>query len=78
MLSASALNGEAQANMATVFETPRTLAEQIAARERHIILEVLAANGGRIAETAAQLGVSRKNLWEKMRKLNIQLTASHG
>jgi len=31
----------------------------------------LAANDNRIADTAAALGISRKNLWEKMKRLRI-------
>ncbi|HET7833656.1 MAG TPA: sigma-54 dependent transcriptional regulator [Gallionella sp.] len=40
--------------------------------EKKYIEDRLSANNGRIAETAASLGISRKNLWEKMKKLNIQ------
>ena len=39
--------------------------------ERSYIVRALAANDGRIAQTAASLGISRKNLWEKMKKLDI-------
>jgi DNA-binding NtrC family response regulator len=46
----------------------QTLADHVAASERRRIIEALAANQGRIAETAMQLGISRKNLWEKMKK----------
>ncbi|MBL8487748.1 MAG: sigma-54-dependent Fis family transcriptional regulator [Rhodocyclaceae bacterium] len=60
-------------------EPPRTLADHLAASERRYITEILAGNGGRISETATQLGISRKNLWEKMRKLAIQArTAEDG
>ena len=69
-LSAAMLFGETGAT--AVAEPPRTLADQVAVAERSHIVEALAANDGRIAETAAQLGISRKNLWEKMRKLDIQ------
>ena len=40
--------------------------------ERSYIARALAANSGRIAQSAATLGISRKNLWEKMKKLGIQ------
>ncbi len=40
--------------------------------ERRRIREALEAHQGRIAETAESLGISRKNLWEKMRKYKIQ------
>ncbi len=39
--------------------------------ERSYIMRALAANDGRIAQTATSLGISRKNLWEKMKKLAI-------
>ena len=51
---------------------PLSLADHVAGSERTYILDALAVNGGRIADTAAQLGISRKNLWEKMRKLGIR------
>ena len=40
--------------------------------ERSYIARALAANSGRIAQSAATLGISRKNLWEKLKKLGIQ------
>ena len=49
-----------------------TLSDYLGEREREYIRQVLQANGGRIADTAAALGISRKNLWEKMKKLQIQ------
>ncbi len=39
--------------------------------ERAYIRKALAECDGRIADTAALLGISRKNLWEKMRKLEM-------
>ncbi|MBI5107837.1 MAG: sigma-54-dependent Fis family transcriptional regulator [Rhodocyclales bacterium] len=39
--------------------------------ERAYIRRALGECDGRIADTAALLGISRKNLWEKMRKLGI-------
>jgi DNA-binding NtrC family response regulator len=47
------------------------LAEYLQACERRYIEQALRANRWRMAETAAALGISRKNLWEKMRKLGI-------
>ncbi|HZV54196.1 MAG TPA: sigma-54 dependent transcriptional regulator [Rhodocyclaceae bacterium] len=49
-----------------------TLSGYLGAREMEYIEQALAANDGRIADTAAALGISRKNLWEKMKKLGIQ------
>jgi transcriptional regulator of acetoin/glycerol metabolism len=40
--------------------------------ERARILEVLEGNGWSIIEAASDLGISRKNLWEKMRRLRIE------
>jgi len=39
--------------------------------ERERIIGALNANGWRRLDTAAELGISRKVLWEKMRKLQI-------
>ena len=39
--------------------------------ERHYILEVLDQQGWQMNRTASALGISRKNLWEKMRRLGI-------
>ncbi len=47
------------------------LAEYLQACERRYIESALRANRWRMAETAAVLGISRKNLWEKLRKLGI-------
>jgi len=49
-----------------------TLAGYVSGRERERILEMLIANGWHIGQTAASLRISRKNLWEKMKKLDIQ------
>jgi DNA-binding NtrC family response regulator len=40
--------------------------------EREFILRALEQRGWHVTETAESLGISRKNLWEKMRKLGIQ------
>jgi DNA-binding NtrC family response regulator len=52
-----------------------SLGSYLAESERLYIQKALASNDGRIADTAAALGISRKNLWEKMRKLDIQPAA---
>lgn len=51
--------------------TLESLSEYIQACERKYINNCLRVNQGHIAETAASLGISRKNLWEKMKKLGI-------
>ncbi len=48
-----------------------SLTTHLRATERRFIEQALAEHDGRIKETAAALGISRKNLWEKMRKLEI-------
>jgi DNA-binding NtrC family response regulator len=49
-----------------------TLDAYLRACEREFIARALDEHGWRVTETAAELGISRKNLWEKMRKLGIQ------
>jgi len=53
-------------------DVPRqALSEYLQECERTYIRHALAECEGRIADTAALLGISRKNLWEKMRKLGM-------
>lgn len=47
------------------------LREYLHERERHHIMQVLVEHAWHINESAVALGISRKNLWEKMRKLQI-------
>ena len=47
------------------------LGDFLSRQERDYIEAALAQHGGRIADTAAALGISRKNLWEKMKRLDI-------
>ena len=39
--------------------------------ERRYIDQVLKDNAGRISKSATALGISRKNLWAKMKKLRL-------
>ncbi len=48
------------------------LGEYLRACERRYILQALEQQQWRLGHTAESLGISRKNLWEKMRKLDIQ------
>ena len=50
-----------------------SLGDYLEAHERRYIEEALRAKSGRIADTAAVLGICRKTLWEKMKKLNLHL-----
>ena len=53
--------------------TSETLDEHLKVFERQYILRVLATHEGhgRITRAAATLGISRKNLWERMKRLGI-------
>ncbi|MDR0361168.1 MAG: sigma-54 dependent transcriptional regulator [Planctomycetota bacterium] len=48
-----------------------SLASAVKRAERAHIGKVLSIHGGNRSQTAAALGISRKNLWEKMRQLGI-------
>ncbi|CAL60694.1 AoxR regulatory protein [Herminiimonas arsenicoxydans] len=48
------------------------LAEFNREQERRYLVQVLAHYSGQMAQTAAALGISRKTLWEKTRKLGIK------
>jgi len=53
--------------------TPDTTLEAfLREREREFILRALEEHRWHVSETADGLGISRKNLWEKMRKLGIR------
>lgn len=47
------------------------LGDWLAQQERDYIQRALAANNGRVQDTARLLGISRKTLWEKMKRLEI-------
>lgn len=49
---------------------PLTLANARGESERRLILDALARTGGRKAEAAKLLNISRKTLWEKMKSVN--------
>jgi transcriptional regulator of acetoin/glycerol metabolism len=44
----------------------------MAETERRTIMEALVRNDWAISKTAQFLGISRKNLWEKMRRYQIE------
>ncbi|MDH3673218.1 MAG: sigma-54 dependent transcriptional regulator [Gammaproteobacteria bacterium] len=52
--------------------TDETLRGYLSEREREYILQILAEHAWQIKDSADALGISRKNLWEKMRKWQIQ------
>ncbi len=53
---------------------PQTLADQVAAAERHIIQQALIANGNSLKDTYRALGISRKTLYDKMQKHGLSTT----
>jgi hypothetical protein len=55
-----------------------TLDQYIRECERGYIQQALQRCQGQIAHTAAYLGISRKNLWEKMKRLQIPSRAQEG
>jgi DNA-binding NtrC family response regulator len=48
------------------------LSQYLQSCERRYIINALNRHGWRMGDTALALGISRKNLWEKIRKLDIQ------
>ncbi len=59
-----------QGNRQRVFPGGR-LAEVLAHAEKECLMQALAASGGNRTEAAKNLGISRKNLWEKLKLHNI-------
>jgi len=53
-----------------------TLEDHLRECERSYILQALQRCGGQIGQTATHLGISRKNLWEKMKRLEIDSRAA--
>ena len=54
--------------------TPRTLPELLAEHERLIIIETLVRCGGSRTLASRILGISRKGLYDRIRRLRINLT----
>ncbi len=61
----------ASAAPANADETPKTLAEAVAKAEKTCILQALQTTAGNKTEAATILGISRKNLWEKMKSYRL-------
>ena len=51
--------------------SPHTLKESVASAERQAIFQALTQRGWTIGQTADDLGISRKSLWEKMKRYGI-------
>ena len=52
---------------------PTTLSSYLQECERHYLLQELTHHDWHMAETAKAIGISRKNLWERLRRLDLQL-----
>ncbi len=75
-LSASMLFPDIAAANPEPEAAPESLVDYLRACERRYIRDALNQHHGRIAETAAHLGISRKNLWEKMKKLGVEVAGA--
>ncbi len=71
VLTPEALFGNSPQSETQAEANAASLSDYLGSYERHYIEKTLKAKEGRIAESAAQLGISRKTLWEKMKKLGI-------
>lgn len=71
MLEPEALFEEASLRQVASYQAGDGLSEYLQACERTYLLRTLERNRGQITASASDLGISRKNLWEKMRKLGL-------
>ena len=71
VLTPNALFGGVQDPEPEEQQQATSLNDYLGSYERQYIEQILKSKQGKIAETAAVLGISRKNLWEKMKKLGI-------
>lgn len=70
------MHGCGLSNQQQSTHSERSLSDYLSCCERAYIISVLKASGWQMAQTAHSLGISRKNLWEKMKKLSIEAPAS--
>jgi DNA-binding NtrC family response regulator len=70
------LTGRSAARRA--YSSGGTLTERVAAVERDIVLDELAAHGHRVTETARALGLERSHLYKKCQQLGIDLKSERG
>lgn len=75
VLTAADIFNELEASAELASESADELQDYLRTCERAHILRALEKNNWHIGHTAAGLGISRKNLWEKMRKLDIRESA---
>lgn len=74
-LSAPSLSSQ-HANPSAALTRIIPLAEYNREQERRYLVQVLEHYGGQMTQSAAALGISRKTLWEKTRKLGIKGVAT--
>ncbi|HEX9180764.1 MAG TPA: sigma-54 dependent transcriptional regulator [Burkholderiales bacterium] len=72
VLAAEAIFEDAPATSGDADATTQRLDEYLRDCERRYIRGALEQEQGHVANTAARLGISRKNLWEKMKKLGME------
>lgn len=53
--------------------SPRTLSELLAVHERILIIQALQRAGGARGDAAQILGISRSNLWNRIKTLQLDL-----
>ncbi len=53
-------------------------AKTLAERERQAIVDTLEVTGGRLAETARRLGISRTTLWRRLREYGLRQQGEKG
>jgi len=73
VVGVAALFGDDAGDMET---PPASLADFVSQSERRYIARILDQCGGHLGRTAAALGITRKNLWEKMKKLALSASES--
>lgn len=73
MLTANDLFGQAPSSGRNEEASAGSLTSHLRTTERHYIEQALTAHQWRIKETATAIGITRKNLWEKMKKLEISV-----
>ena len=71
-LEPEALFEDASLRQVASYRAGDSLHEYLEACERAYVVRALERNASAIGATAIELGISRKNLWEKMRKLGIR------
>ena len=62
-----------EANDRKVTEDSFSLSDAVAKAEKQLLVKALSHTNGKRAEAAELLGISRKNLWEKMKQYEISM-----